>query len=98
MAAAMVQMSIGPQLDELAGGLDPDNVLQVLAVDPTCGAGVFLVQAAPAADKAYFQVQASAWTSSSSRAARSAISSSWTRKPPPSLTCFSFQSSSSAVA
>lgn len=46
IAQAMVRLSIGPQLDRLAAHPDPGNVLQVLAVDPSCGCGVFLVNAA----------------------------------------------------
>lgn len=45
-AEAMVSFSIGPQLDRLAAHPDPGNVLQVLALDPSCGAGIFLVSAA----------------------------------------------------
>ena len=45
-AEAMVALSIGPQLDRLSAFPDPGSVLGVLAVDPSCGAGVFLVAAA----------------------------------------------------
>lgn len=46
LAEAMCRLSIGPQLDRLDLHPDPGNLLQVLAVDPACGAGVFLVEAA----------------------------------------------------
>jgi hypothetical protein len=46
VAGAMVNFSITPQLDRLATDPNPANVLQVLAYDPSCGAGVFLVEAA----------------------------------------------------
>lgn len=46
VADSMVAFSIGQQLDRLSDHPDPGNVLQVLALDPSCGAGVFLVSAA----------------------------------------------------
>lgn len=46
VAESMVQIAIGPQLDRLAKHPDPGNLLQVLALDPACGAGIFLVSAA----------------------------------------------------
>lgn len=46
VADSMVAFSIGPQLDRLADDPDPSNLLQVLALDPSCGAGIFLVSAA----------------------------------------------------
>lgn len=46
IAQAMCRMSIGPELERLAAHPDPHNVLQVLAIDPACGAGVFLIEAA----------------------------------------------------
>lgn len=46
LAEAMCRLSIGPQLDRLAQHPDPGNLLQVLAIDPACGAGVFLIEAA----------------------------------------------------
>lgn len=46
VAECMVRLSIGAQLDRLSDHPDPGNVLEVLAVDPACGAGVFLVAAA----------------------------------------------------
>lgn len=46
VADSMVTFSIGPQLDRLDDPSDPGNLLQVLALDPSCGAGVFLVSAA----------------------------------------------------
>lgn len=46
VAEAMCRLAIGPQLDKFARHPDPGNVLQVLVVDPSCGAGVFLVCAA----------------------------------------------------
>lgn len=46
LAEAMCRLSIGPQLDRLAAHPDPGNLLQVLAIDPACGAGVFLIEAA----------------------------------------------------
>jgi hypothetical protein len=42
----MTSFSINPILDRLADIEDPANALQVLALDPACGAGVFLVSAA----------------------------------------------------
>jgi hypothetical protein len=42
----MTSFSINPILDRLADIEDPGNALQVLALDPACGAGVFLVSAA----------------------------------------------------
>ncbi|MDX3165920.1 hypothetical protein PV516_19220 [Streptomyces scabiei] len=46
VAESMCRLSIGPQLDRLAQHPDPGNVLQVLSIDPACGAGVFLIEAA----------------------------------------------------
>lgn len=47
VAAAMCRLSIGPQLDRLADeDPDPWNLLRICAIDPACGAGVFLVEAA----------------------------------------------------
>ncbi|MFD7705632.1 N-6 DNA methylase [Streptomyces sp. NPDC059786] len=46
LAKQMCRLTIGPQLDRLARHPDPENVLQVMAMDPACGAGVFLVEAA----------------------------------------------------
>jgi type I restriction-modification system DNA methylase subunit len=46
LAEAMVRLAIGPQLDRLAHHPDPRNVLQVLALDPSCGGGAFLLTAA----------------------------------------------------
>lgn len=46
VADFMTQFSIGPIIDRLAKVDDPGNALQVLAIDPSCGAGVFLVSAA----------------------------------------------------
>jgi len=46
LATDMCRLTIGPQLDRLAQHPDPGNMLQVLAMDPACGAGVFLVEAA----------------------------------------------------
>lgn len=45
VAEFMVRFTIGPQLDRLAAHPDPGNLLQVLALDPSCGAGIFLVSA-----------------------------------------------------
>jgi N-6 DNA Methylase len=45
VAGAMCGLSIGPQLERLAREDDPAQVLTVTAVDPACGAGVFLVAA-----------------------------------------------------
>lgn len=45
-AEFMVRFSLGPQIDRLGEHPDPGNVLQILATDPSCGAGVFLVAAA----------------------------------------------------
>jgi hypothetical protein len=46
VADFMVRFALGIQIDRLARHPDPGNVLQVLATDPSCGAGVFLVSAA----------------------------------------------------
>lgn len=46
VADFMTRFSIGPIIDRLAKIDDPGNALQVLAIDPSCGAGVFLVSAA----------------------------------------------------
>lgn len=46
LAAAMCRLSIGPQLDRLGRHPDPGNLLQITAIDPACGAGVFLIEAA----------------------------------------------------
>lgn len=45
-AEFLVRFSLGPPIDRLAEHPDPGNVLQILATDPSCGAGVFLVAAA----------------------------------------------------
>ena len=45
-AAAMVRLSLAQAVKMLAADRDPRALLQVLAVDPACGAGVFLVEAA----------------------------------------------------
>jgi hypothetical protein len=42
----MVRFSLGQAAEMLAADPDPRAVLQILAVDPACGAGVFLVEAA----------------------------------------------------
>lgn len=46
VAAAMVRLSIGLAVARMISSLDPRAVLHVLAVDPSCGGGVFLVEAA----------------------------------------------------
>jgi hypothetical protein len=46
VAAAMCRLSLGRPLDRLAHDPDPVNMLQVSAIDPACGAGVYLVEAA----------------------------------------------------
>ncbi|MCU1671061.1 MAG: putative type modification enzyme [Blastococcus sp.] len=46
VAESMVELAVVPQLDRMSDHPDPGNVLQVLAMDPACGAGVFLVAAA----------------------------------------------------
>lgn len=46
VAEAMCRLSIGPQLDRLAQDPDPGAMFDVLAIDPACGAGVFLIEAA----------------------------------------------------
>jgi type II restriction/modification system DNA methylase subunit YeeA len=46
LADFMTRFSIAPVLDRLADATDPASVLDVLALDPACGAGVFLVSAA----------------------------------------------------
>ncbi|MFG3157119.1 N-6 DNA methylase [Streptomyces sp. NPDC048219] len=45
VAAAMCRLSFGPQLGKLSQHPDPGNVLQILVIDPACGAGVFLIEA-----------------------------------------------------
>lgn len=45
LAANAARLSIGPLLEELADDPVPEAVLAVDAVDPACGAGVFLVAA-----------------------------------------------------
>lgn len=45
VARAMCELSIGPQLARLARDPDPYAVLNVMAIDPACGAGVFLTEA-----------------------------------------------------
>lgn len=45
LAHEMCRLTIGPELDRLQQHPNPENVLQVLAVDPACGAGVFLIEA-----------------------------------------------------
>jgi hypothetical protein len=46
IAEAMCRLSIGPHLDRLAQDSHPGAMFDVLAIDPACGAGVFLVEAA----------------------------------------------------
>lgn len=46
IAEAMCRLSIGQQLDRLSADPDPASVLDILAIDPACGAGVFLIEAA----------------------------------------------------
>lgn len=46
VAEAMCRLSIGPQLDQLAQDAEPGAIFDVLAIDPACGAGVFLIEAA----------------------------------------------------
>lgn len=45
-AEAMIELAVVPQLDRLSDHPDPGNVLQISAVDPACGVGVFLIAAA----------------------------------------------------
>jgi hypothetical protein len=45
-ARFMVRFSLGQAAQRLAAEPDPRAVLQILAVDPACGAGVFLIEAA----------------------------------------------------
>jgi hypothetical protein len=45
-ADAMVRLSIGLAVEKLIDDPDPGSVLRVVAYDPSCGAGVFLVAAA----------------------------------------------------
>ncbi len=52
-AAAMVRFSIGLAVERMVSSADPRAVLHVLAVDPACGAGVFLVEAARLITAAY---------------------------------------------
>lgn len=46
VANPMVRYSLGLAIDQLAQHRDPGNVLQILATDPSCGSGTFLVSAA----------------------------------------------------
>lgn len=46
VAAPMARLSIGQAVDKMLASTDPAAVLHVMAVDPACGAGVFLVEAA----------------------------------------------------
>lgn len=46
LAREMCRLTFGPQLDRLSEHPDPLNMLQILAIDPACGAGVFLLEAA----------------------------------------------------
>lgn len=46
IAGFVSQFALDLQLDRLAETDDPNDMLQVLAVDPACGAGVFLIAAA----------------------------------------------------
>ncbi|MFB7649348.1 N-6 DNA methylase [Streptomyces sp. NPDC056084] len=46
VAASMCRLSFGPQLDDLVRDPDPAAALRLLVIDPACGAGVFLVEAA----------------------------------------------------
>lgn len=46
VADFMTGFSLNPVIDRLADASDPESALMVLAVDPSCGAGVFLVSAA----------------------------------------------------
>lgn len=46
VADFMVRFSLDPVIDRLTEAEDPLDALQVLAVDPACGAGVFLVSGA----------------------------------------------------
>lgn len=55
VADHMVRFSLGLAIDELAQHPDPGNVLQVLATDPTCGSGTFLVSAARYVARRYVQ-------------------------------------------
>ncbi|MGR6922625.1 N-6 DNA methylase [[Actinomadura] parvosata] len=50
-----VRFSLGLAIDKLAQHPDPDNVLQVLATDPSCGSGTFLVVAARYIARRYVQ-------------------------------------------
>jgi hypothetical protein len=46
IAEAMCRLSLGPQLARLEADPDPASVLDILLIDPACGAGVFLIAAA----------------------------------------------------
>lgn len=46
VADFMNRFSIEPVMDRLESADDPSSVLDVVTIDPTCGAGVFLVSAA----------------------------------------------------
>lgn len=46
LAAAMSRFSLDVALKQVVEPGDPSSVLQALAIDPACGAGVFLVEAA----------------------------------------------------
>jgi hypothetical protein len=43
VVTAMINLALQPQLDRFAKHPDPRNVLQTLVVDPSCGAGAYLV-------------------------------------------------------
>lgn len=53
IAREMCRLAIGPQLERLAKSGDPGDMLRVTAVDPACGAGVFLAEAAKLITRAY---------------------------------------------
>lgn len=46
IADAMCVLSIGPLLNQLGEDPDPGAMFDILAIDPACGAGVFLIAAA----------------------------------------------------
>lgn len=45
-ARAMCRLSLGPVLEQLAQDSDPGVMFDVLSIDPACGAGVMLIEAA----------------------------------------------------
>lgn len=46
VSAAMARLTLGPQIDRLAADDDPGAIFDLAVIDPACGAGVMLVEAA----------------------------------------------------